>query len=83
MKIAFVFPGQGSQYVGMGLKMSDKYPVARKILEKASEVLNIPLAQLCFEGPAEELQKTVNAQPAILAISIACLEVLPGGRGRS
>jgi len=76
MKIAFVFPGQGSQYVGMGLRMCDKYSVAREVLEEADQVLNFPLTRLCFEGPAEELQKTVNAQPAILAFSIACLEVL-------
>jgi [acyl-carrier-protein] S-malonyltransferase len=76
MNITFVFPGQGSQYVGMGLKMSEKYSAARDILKKASEVLNFPLAQLCFDGPAEELQKTENAQPAILAVSIACFMAL-------
>ncbi|MBC7325544.1 MAG: ACP S-malonyltransferase [Moorella sp. (in: Bacteria)] len=76
MKVAFVFPGQGSQYVGMGLKMSEAYSAAREIFRQADETLGFPLSRLCFEGPAEELQKTVNAQPAILTVSVACLQVL-------
>jgi len=75
-KTAFVFPGQGSQYVGMGQKMFAHYPAAREVFAEADEVLGFPLSRLCFEGPAEELQKTVNAQPAILTVSVACLRVL-------
>ncbi|MEW6424025.1 MAG: ACP S-malonyltransferase [Bacillota bacterium] len=76
MKIAFIFPGQGSQYAGMGQKMYAQYPAAREIFRQADEVLGFPLSRLCIEGPAEELQKTINAQPAILTVSVACLRVL-------
>lgn len=75
MRIVFIFPGQGSQYVGMGRDLSRNYPVAREIFEKADEILGFPLSRLCFEGPEEELNKTVNTQPAVLAVSVACLEV--------
>ncbi len=75
-KTAFVFPGQGSQYAGMGQKMFAHYPAAREVFAEADEVLGFSLSRLCFEGPAEELQKTVNAQPAILTVSVACLQVL-------
>ncbi len=74
--IAFVFPGQGSQYVGMGQALADAFPVCRETLAEADEALGEPLSRLCFEGPAERLQLTENAQPAILAVSIAAYRVL-------
>ncbi|MGB9825870.1 MAG: ACP S-malonyltransferase [Desulfofundulus sp.] len=76
MKVAFIFPGQGSQYVGMGRQMYEHFPAARRTFEEADASLGFTLSRLCFEGPAEELQHTVNAQPAILTVSVACLRVL-------
>ncbi|MBI2953017.1 MAG: ACP S-malonyltransferase [Chloroflexi bacterium] len=73
-RIAFVFPGQGSQHVGMGKDIYDSSPAARRIFADADEVLGFSMRSLCFEGPDEELTDTVNAQPAILTVSIACLE---------
>ncbi len=75
-RIALVFPGQGSQYVGMGKQLCEASPAARRIFEEADRILNFPLSTLCFEGPQEELDDTANAQPAILTVSIACLEAL-------
>ena len=76
MKRAFLFPGQGSQIVGMGKDIYEKYEEARKIYEKASEISNIDIKKICFEGPEEELNKTENTQIAILTTSLAILEVL-------
>src|SRR5512144_2752131 len=76
MKTAFIFPGQGSQQVGMGKELAEKYPVAREVFEEADRVLGIRLSSLCFEGPDEVLRLTVNTQPAILTCSIAALKVL-------
>jgi|Deesub1362A_J573_1020465.scaffolds.fasta_scaffold00120_73 [acyl-carrier-protein] S-malonyltransferase len=76
MRMAFLFPGQGSQYVGMGQELYTDYPAARRVFDCADEVLGFALTKLCFEGPKEELQKTANTQPAVLATSIACYEIL-------
>lgn len=74
--IAFVFPGQGSQNVGMGSDFYKEFPVARQTFEEASDTLRVDLARLCFESDLEELSLTANAQPAILTASIAALRVL-------
>jgi [acyl-carrier-protein] S-malonyltransferase len=73
-KIAFLFPGQGSQTVGMGKDLADKYPEVMKFFTQADEVLGSPLSKIIFEGPQEELTLTVNAQPALLTTSMAILE---------
>jgi len=77
-KIAFIFPGQGSQAVGMGKDLAEKYPIARQTFEEADEALDYKLSQLCFEGPEEKLRLTEITQPAILTASIAALRVLEG-----
>jgi [acyl-carrier-protein] S-malonyltransferase len=74
-KAAYVFPGQGSQEVGMGKQLYDKYSEARDIFDTADRVLGFSLSALCFNGPEDELTKTINVQPAILTASIACLAV--------
>ncbi len=73
---AFLFPGQGSQYVGMGKDLYDTYPAAKKIYDKAATVLDIDIRKTCFEGPAEILTQTRYSQPAIFVTSIAALQVL-------
>lgn len=75
-KVAFIFPGQGSQSVGMGKDLSDNYPVSKTIFDKADSILSKNLSTLCFEGPEEDLKLTINTQPAIVATSIAALEAL-------
>lgn len=76
MKRAFLFPGQGAQSVGMGKDIYEKYEVARKIYDEASEISGIDIKKICFEGPEDELNKTENTQIAILTTSLAMLEVL-------
>jgi [acyl-carrier-protein] S-malonyltransferase len=75
-KVAYVFPGQGSQSTGMGLDLYNNYPLAREVFDGADASLGFALSRLCFEGPEEELRKTHNVQPAILVVSIACLKAL-------
>ncbi|MGI8552515.1 MAG: ACP S-malonyltransferase [Dehalococcoidia bacterium] len=76
--LAWVFPGQGSQEVGMGRDVYERYPEAREVFQRADEVLDMPLTRLCFEGPEEDLRKTVNAQPAIVTVSLAYLAAARG-----
>ena len=78
-KCAYLFPGQGSQYVGMGQDLAEHHPVARDTFAQADDTLGILLSKLCFEGPAEALDDTVNTQPAILATSVAALRVFRRG----
>jgi [acyl-carrier-protein] S-malonyltransferase len=75
-RIAYVFPGQGSQHAGMGRELADNFPAARAVFEEADEALGFALSDLCFNGPEAELQLTANTQPAILAASVAAYRVL-------
>jgi [acyl-carrier-protein] S-malonyltransferase len=75
-KIAFLFPGQGAQHVGMGRTLAEKYPAAKALYDQAAEILGYDLASLCFEGPAEKLDSTVISQPALFVTSLAALEML-------
>lgn len=74
-KTAFIFPGQGSQYSGMGKELSENFPVARQVFEEADDALGFKLSSICFGGSDEELRLTANTQPAILTASIAVLKV--------
>src|ERR1700687_2647409 len=74
--IAFLFPGQGSQAIGMGKELADNYPVARRTFEEADEALGYKLSQLCFEGPEDKLKLTEITQPAVLTESVAARRVL-------
>jgi [acyl-carrier-protein] S-malonyltransferase len=78
---AFLFPGQGSQQVGMGQEVAHAYPVARATFEEADDLLGFGLSRLCFEGPEAELTDTVNAQPALLATSVAILRAIASELG--
>ncbi len=73
---AFIFPGQGSQAVGMGKAMADAFPAARAVFEEVDSALNDHLTRIMWEGPAEDLPHPANAQPALLAVSLAAMRVL-------
>jgi len=72
-KVAYVFPGQGAQAVGMGKDLYDSFDSIKTLFRQADEAINFPITKMCFEGPEEELRKTINAQPALVLVSIACL----------
>ena len=74
--IAYVFPGQGSQWVGMGHDLYQRFDSARVVFQEADRILGFPLSRLCFEGPEDELKKTINVQPAIVTVSYACLQAV-------
>jgi [acyl-carrier-protein] S-malonyltransferase len=73
-KVAWVFPGQGSQAVGMGRDLYDNVPAARAAIDAADKALGLPLSQLFFNGPEDDLRQTINAQPALMTVAYACLE---------
>lgn len=79
-KLAFLFPGQASQYPGMGRELSEKFPAARAVFEEADAALGMSISRICFEGTEDELRLTENTQPAILTVSVAAFRVL-GSRG--
>lgn len=75
VEVAYIFPGQGAQFVGMGKDLYDNFPQAKEVFDKSASVLKIDIKKLCFVGPQEELSTTANSQPAILTTSIAALKV--------
>ena len=80
-RVAWVFPGQGSQTVGMGKDLADRYPSAARVFEEANEAIGIDLRALCFNGPQDELDRTANTQPALVATSIAALRAAEEAMG--
>ena len=80
--VAYLFAGQGSQYIGMGRDLYESFPESKKIFDQADEVLGFALSRLCFNGPLEELTRTQNCQPAVLTMSIACLEAFKSVRSK-
>src|SRR5260370_966810 len=77
-KVAFVFPGQASQYPGMGKELAGKYPAAKAVFNEADKALGFSISRMCFEGTEEDLKLTANTQPAILTCSVAVYRVLAG-----
>lgn len=75
-KVAFVFPGQASQYPGMGKELAEKYPAARAVFDEADKALGFSISKICFEGSEDDLKLTANTQPAILTVSVAASRVL-------
>ena len=75
-KLAFLFPGQGSQSTGMGLDLYQEYDIVRELFDMAEEITKINLSKLCFKGPMEELTKTVNLQPAVTVVNLACFAAI-------
>ena len=80
-KTAYVFPGQGSQFVGMGLELYKTSRAAKDLFDQVDDILSMPLTKLIFHGPEDELERTANSQPAIMATSLACLEALTEADG--
>ena len=76
MKVAYVFPGQGSQWIGMGRDLYDQFASAKAVFDQADQALGVAISRLCFEGPEDELRQTVNTQPAVVTVSLACLKAL-------
>jgi [acyl-carrier-protein] S-malonyltransferase len=81
-QVAYIFPGQGAQSVGMGRDLYDAFDTVRGLFKQADDAINFPITKLCFEGPEEELRKTVNAQPALVLVSFACLKVAQETSGK-
>src|SRR2546426_7840139 len=79
--VAWVFPGQGSQTVGMGKDLADRYPSAARVFDEANEAIGFDLRALCFDGPQDELDRTVNTQPALVATSVAALRAAEEAAG--
>jgi [acyl-carrier-protein] S-malonyltransferase len=83
MKVAYIFPGQGSQRVGMGRDLYDNFASAKAVFDQADQAVGFPLSRSCFEGPEDELRQTINAQPALVVVNYACLKAaseVSGGR---
>ncbi len=83
MQVAYIFPGQGSQSVGMGRDLYENFSSAKAVFQQADEILKFPLSRLCFDGSEDELRQTINAQPAILTVSFACLKAMQEVDGNS